>query len=153
MRLMNLPHSDFAAGAENQPLLHVAGQRIAASICYEVIFGEEQLPFLPEATLLVNVSNDAWFGDSIAPHQHLQIARMRALETGRYLLRATNNGITAIIDPYGTIEQRSPQFRAHVLTAVVGPRKGATPYVRFGNWLIVLLATAATATGALVRQR
>lgn len=153
MRLMNLPHSDFAAGADDQPLLHAAGQRIAANICYEDVFGEEQLPFLPEATLLVNVSNDAWFGDSIAPHQHLQIARMRALEAGRYLLRATNNGITAIIDPDGRIEQRSPQFRTHVLTAVVEPREGATPYVRFGNWLIVLLAAAATATGVLVRQR
>ncbi len=153
MRLMNLPYSDFAAGGEDQPLLQVAGQRIAANICYEDVFGEEQLSFLPEATLLVNVSNDAWFGDSIAPHQHLQIARMRALETGRYLLRATNNGITAIIDANGRVEKRSPQFRTHVLTAIVQPREGATPYVRFGNWLIVLLAAAVTAIGMLIRQR
>jgi apolipoprotein N-acyltransferase len=92
----------------------------------------------------VNVSNDAWFGDSLAPHQHLEIARMRALETGRYLLRATNNGISAVIDPRGRQMGRSPQFIAHVLTGEVHAHVGATPYVVLGNWLVVLLALAAT---------
>ena len=84
--------------------------------------------------LLVNVSNDGWFGDSIAPHQHLQMARFRALESGRFMLRSTNTGITAVIDPRGTIVGQGEQFKAVVVTATVQPRTGATPWVRFGNW-------------------
>ncbi|NNF60794.1 MAG: apolipoprotein N-acyltransferase, partial [Gammaproteobacteria bacterium] len=105
LRLRNLPYSDYTSGGDDQRPLQVAGQKIAPSICYEDVFGNEQRLMLPEATLLVNVSNDAWFGTSIAPHQHMQIARARAIETGRYLLRATNTGVSAVIAPDGRIEQ------------------------------------------------
>ena len=134
---MKIPMSDFSAGPPRQPLLDVAGQRIGVSICYEDAFGEEVIEALPGATLLVNVSNDAWFGDSIAPAQHLQIARMRALETGRYLLRATNTGISAIIGPQGQILARSPQFEVHDLKGSVQGMTGMTPYARWGNWVVI----------------
>ncbi|MEE9141364.1 MAG: apolipoprotein N-acyltransferase [Gammaproteobacteria bacterium] len=137
MRLMSLPHSDFQRGDDVQPLIELSGQRIATMICYEVVFGAEQIAYLPAATLLVNISNDAWFGDSIAPHQHLQIAQMRALETGRYLLRATNTGITAAIDPKGVILDRLPQFEIGALTVDLYPYTGATPYVSVGNWPVI----------------
>ena len=94
----------------DQPPLAVAGQRVAVNICYEDAFGDEIARQLPEATLLVNVSNVAWFGDSLAPAQHLQIARLRAIETGRMHLTATNTGITAAIDRDGACVARLPQF-------------------------------------------
>jgi apolipoprotein N-acyltransferase len=144
LRSLSIPMSDFSHGAKAQAPLEAAGMRIGPSVCFEDLFGEEVIDFLPESQLLVNVSNDAWFGDSLAPHQHLEIARMRALETGRYLLRATNNGISAVIDPRGRQMGRSPQFIAHVLTGEVHAHVGATPYVVLGNWLVVLLALAAT---------
>lgn len=137
---MDVPMSDFTAGGADQPPLVLAGQKIGISICYEDAFGEEVIRALPEATVLVNVSNDAWFGGSIAPPQHLEIARMRALETGRYLLRATNTGITAIIDPHGKLAAVAPQFRETVLTARITPMDGATPYVWLGNMPVVLLS-------------
>ncbi len=153
LRLMSLPHSDFTPGERRQPLLQAAGHGIAPSVCYEDAFGAELLDFLPEATLLVNVSNDAWFGDSIAPHQHLQIARMRSIETGRYMLRATNNGISAVIAEDGTVVRHSPQFVEHVLRAEAQPLSGATPYVRWGNWAAILgAALALVAGGALARR-
>ncbi len=138
MRIMNLPYETTTPGSPDQRPLMVKTIAIAPSICYEVAFGAEQLGFLPEAGLLVNVSNDAWFGDSIAPHQHLQMARMRALEVGRHMLRATNTGITALITPNGNIEAIIPQFEPGVLTGVVRPHTGATLYVRTGNWPIAV---------------
>ncbi len=135
----DLPMSGFSAGAENQPLLHAAGQPLATSICYEDAFGEELITQLPEATLLLNGSNNAWYGDSLAPHQHLQISRMRARETGRMLMRATTNGISAIVDQDGRILQRSPQFEASVLKGIVQPRRGSTPYVMWGNWPVLVI--------------
>ena len=137
MRIMNLPSENIAAGGDDQPLLMAKGIPVAASICYELAFGAEQLPFLPEAQLLVNVSNDGWFGDSIAPHQHLQIGQMRALESGRYLLRATNTGVTAIVDPRGHVVDHIPQFVPGVLNGEVEGYIGATPYVRVGNWPLI----------------
>jgi apolipoprotein N-acyltransferase len=101
---------------------------------------------------MVNVSNDAWFGNSIAPHQHLQISRMRALETGRYLLRATNTGITAVIDPAGHVVASIPQFEPGVLNASVLPYAGATPYVRFGNRPVVVSLLLLAALAALIRS-
>ncbi len=135
----NLPMTGFSPGAPDQPPLEAAGQKLAPSICYEDAFGEELLDFLPESTLLVNGSNNAWYGDSFAPHQHLQINRMRTLETARPMLRVTTNGISAIVDHRGRILARSAQFEAAVLTGTVQPRTGATPYVRFGNTPVVVL--------------
>jgi apolipoprotein N-acyltransferase len=141
MRLMSLPHSDMNAGEAEQPLLRMAdGNQLAVAICYEDAYGAEQLYALADATLLINVSNDAWFGESIAPHQHLEIARMRALEAGRYVVRATNNGVSAFIGPHGDLLQTGEQFRYVAMTHDVMPRKGLTPYARTGNWPVVSLA-------------
>lgn len=153
MRLMSLPYSDTAPGDPRQPTLKVANQQIAATICYEDAFGAEQLVFLPDATLLVNVSNDAWFGDSIAPHQHLQISRMRAKEVGRYLLRSTNTGISAVIDERGKVLARAPQFETYVLTAAAQPFEGSTPYARVGNWAIVGASTLILLLGFVQARR
>ncbi|NND53367.1 MAG: apolipoprotein N-acyltransferase [Gammaproteobacteria bacterium] len=140
LRIMNLPSESIAPGADDQPLLTARGVPVAATICYELAFGAEQLGFLPEAQLLINVSNDAWFGDTIAPHQHLQIGQMRARESGRWLLRATNTGITAVVDPAGQVTERIAQFEPGVIIADVIPRSGATPYVRAGNYPVIALA-------------
>lgn len=137
LRLMNLPYTDISPGVDRQRPLMARGIALAPSICFEDAFGTELRDFLPEAGLLINVSNDGWFGDSIAPHQHLQMARFRALEAGRYMLRSTNTGITAVIDPQGTVRARGAQFEAVVVSASVRPYQGATPWVRFGNWPVL----------------
>jgi apolipoprotein N-acyltransferase len=137
---MQVPMSDFSRGGSEQKPLKVARQAAGISICFEDAFGEEVIDALPEATFLVNVSNDAWFDNSWAPPQHLQMARMRALETGRPMLRATNTGITAIIDEKGKILKRAPQFEVASISEVIQPRTGMTPYTITGNWLVVTLA-------------
>ncbi|MEZ5543026.1 MAG: apolipoprotein N-acyltransferase [Pseudomonadota bacterium] len=134
-----VPNADFTPGRAGQPLLQAAGYPVGTSICFEVAFGRLIAASVPAAAMLVNVSNDGWFGDSLAPHQHLEIARVRALETGRALLRATNTGISAIIDPQGRVVARSPQFRQAVVHGSVVPMQGTTPFVRFGNWPLVTL--------------
>ena len=139
LRLMNLPSEDITAGGENQSPLMVGDIAIAPTVCYEVAFGAEQLDFFPQSGLMINVSNDTWFGDSIAPHQHLQMARMRSIETGRPMLRATNTGVTALIDADGTVLKRIPQFVPGVLSGTIRPRSGATPYVVAGDWPLVLI--------------
>ncbi|MCC6207843.1 MAG: apolipoprotein N-acyltransferase [Gammaproteobacteria bacterium] len=147
VNLLNVPMSDFSAGSARQAPFEVAGQQVGMSICYEDAFGEEMIRMLPRATLLVNVSNDAWFGRSVAPFQHLQIARMRAIETGRPLLRSTNTGISALIGYRGELLDTSPQFEVHVLSGEVQPRQGATPYVRVGNAAFLVLAGAMLLVG------
>jgi len=142
MRLSGMPSQDTASGERFQAPLRVGDIQLAPSICYEDVFGSEQLDFLPAAGMLVNVSNDAWFGDSVAPHQHLQMARMRALEAGRFMLRATNTGITAIISPRGSVLHQSPQFETHALNAVVQPYAGRTPYMRAGNYPVLIVCLA-----------
>ncbi len=148
----DLPMSGFSAGSADQPLFTAAGEKIAPTICYEDAFGEDVIRFLPEATLIMNASNNAWYGDSFAPHQHLQISQMRALETGRDVMRVTTNGISALIDHNGRIMARSPQFKTHALTGQVQPRTGATPYVLWGN-LPVLLLLFAGLTGMALHTR
>ena len=140
LRLMSLPYDDMTPGTDDQPTLAAAGQKLGLTICYEDAFGSKQLKVLREATLLVNVTNNAWYGDSTAPHQHLQIARMRALEAGRYLVRAANDGISAVIGPQGDIVARLPQFQEAVLRADVRPMQGLTPYARLGNYPVVSAA-------------
>ncbi len=143
MRLMSLPTSDMSAGDDEQALLvSLSGEKLAVAICYEDAYGAEQLYALPEASILINVSNDAWFGDSIAPHQHLEIARMRALEVGRYVVRATNNGVSAFIGPKGELLETAPQFVYATMTMDVIPHAGATPYARTGNWPLITLLIA-----------
>lgn len=148
----DMPMTGFSPGPRRQAPLTVAGEKAGVSICYEDAFGAEVIRTLPEASLLINGSNNAWYGDSMAPHQHLQISRMRALETGRPLLRATTNGITALIDARGGIRARSPQFERYVLSGAVQPMRGATPFVRWGNWPVVVLALGLV-LAALLRAR
>lgn len=146
MRMLSLPHSDLAAGADEQDLIRTRdGLELAVAICYEDAYGAEQLYALPDAGLLINVSNDAWFGDSIAPHQHLQIARMRSLEVGRPAIRATNTGISAFIAADGKLLETGPQFQPVTMTMGVQPRKGSTPYAAAGNWLILCVCFLLTA--------
>lgn len=133
VKVLKIPLADFSRGAKFQRPLRVSGQAVAVDICYEDVFGEEVIRQLPQATLLVNVSDDAWFGDSIAPWQHLQFSQTRALETGRYMLRATNTGVTAIIDQRGRVLKHMPEFKAAALNGVAQGFAGETPYVRFGN--------------------
>ena len=148
--LLNAPMSDFSAGPPGQPPLAVDGLRVGVSVCYEDAFGEEVIEALPAADLLVNLSNDAWFGDTVAPHQHQQKARMRAIETGRDLVRATNTGISALIDWRGSVTGRAPQFQSVVLRGSVTPRSGTTPYAALGNAPVVFGAgIALLAVGVL----
>jgi len=141
--------SNFEAGPARQTLMKVRGVPLGVSICYEVAFSGEVRRALPAAALLVNVSNDAWFGDTIGPHQHLQMARMRALESGRWLVRATNTGITAVIGPDGRVRASAPQFETTVLESRVQPRVGATPFVAFGDapWLTLIAVVGLGAAG------
>ena len=136
---MNLPASDLAPGpAEQAPLM--AGEAVCGvSICYEAAFGAEQRRWAPAAEVLINVSNDGWFGDTVALEQHLDMARVRAMETGRYLLRVTGTGITAAVDPRGRIIDRLPKYEAGFLDVSVPRLAGTTPYVRYGEWPVVLL--------------
>jgi apolipoprotein N-acyltransferase len=142
MNLLHIPMSDFSPGAQVQKPMQVAGQKVAVNICYEDAFGEEIIRQLPEATMLANFTNDAWWGDTIASRQHLQIAQMRALETGRPMLRATNTGVTAIIDPGGRIVVSAPEFTTTIVSGEVRGYQGSTPYIEFGNIGFLVLALA-----------
>ncbi|NNC66821.1 MAG: apolipoprotein N-acyltransferase [Gammaproteobacteria bacterium] len=135
-RYIDIPMADISSG-EGRPLVRLKGHPVGSSICYEAVYGNEIIEAMPEAKFLVNISNDAWFGDSLAPHQHLEITRSRAVETGRYLLRATNTGISAVIDPTGAIINKSVQFQDDVVRATISPYSGVTLYARWGNWGIV----------------
>jgi apolipoprotein N-acyltransferase len=140
--MMSIPLGDFTRGAADQPALAAAGEKLAVNICYEDVFGEERLHAARDATLLVNVSNDAWFGASWAPWQHMQIGAMRSLEAGRWQLRANNTGITAILDDKGRVRAQLALFTTGTLTGNAQGRQGATPYMRWGNWAFLALLVA-----------
>jgi apolipoprotein N-acyltransferase len=152
LRLHSLPYSDFTRGGKDQPPLPAAGLNLGATICYEDAYGSSMISVLNTADALVNVTNDAWFGHSTARHQHFQIARMRAMEAGRYLVRAANDGISGVIGPQGEVVARAPEFTPTVLKSSVTPRMGLTPYARVGNWPIVSLCAAALACGLWLRN-
>jgi apolipoprotein N-acyltransferase len=152
LRLHSLPYSDFTRGGDDQPPLPAAGLKLGATICYEDAYGSSMIRVLPAADALVNVTNDAWFGHSTARHQHFQIARMRAMESGRYLMRAANDGISGVIGPQGEVIARAPEFTPYVLRSTVTPRTGLPPYARVGNWPIVSLCAAALACGLWLRN-
>jgi apolipoprotein N-acyltransferase len=142
MNMLDIPMSDFSRGDADQRPVSVAGQKVAVNICYEDVFGEEIIRQLPEATILANFTNDAWWGRSLASTQHLQISQMRALETGRSMLRATNTGVTAVIDHRGRIQAMAPEFETTVIDAQVWGHSGTTPYIRWGNYAFLAAALA-----------
>lgn len=146
---LNIPLSDLSRGGLQQPM-QLSGQQVAINICYEDVFGEEIIHQLPQATLLVNASNDAWYGDSFAAYQHLQFSQARAIETGRTMLRATNTGATAMINPQGEVLAHAPHFTQTTLNVMAQGYNGTTPYVRWGNLPIISLLLFA-ATGLFIR--
>ena len=150
---VDIPMADFTPGGGEQPLFRAGGQPVGLSICFEAVFGSEIRLALPEATWLINVSNDAWFKDSTAPHQHLQIARMRALEVSRPMARATNTGVSAFLDERGRIQARGAQFQAEVIRGEVRPVRGLTPYARFGDWPVVGLVLVLSGLGLFLSRR
>ncbi|MBT8133904.1 MAG: apolipoprotein N-acyltransferase [Gammaproteobacteria bacterium] len=152
-RFVKIPMSDITSGEEDQPLLTAAGVPVGINICFEEAFARDVIRDLPEAKILINVSNDAWFEDSIEPHQHHVIARMRALEAGRYMIRSTNTGITSFIGPHGEVIAQLPQFERGVLKASVQPLSGATPFVRWGDWLIIGLCGLLLLVYAVIQKR
>ena len=149
--LLSIPIGDQARGPAGQPPFTVEGERIAVNICYEDAFGDELREGARDATLLVNVTNDAWYGRSIAARQHNQIAAMRALELGRPMLRSTNTGITSAIGHDGRVIAALPWFTRDILEVSIAGRRGETPYLRFGD-APVLAITCAVLVFALARR-
>jgi len=139
MYFFNMPMSGFSSGASDQPPLSIKGHKAVVSLCYEDVFPQDILQYIPESQLLINLSNNGWYGDSFAPHQHLEMARMRALETSRELIRSTTSGISALIDSKGRVMVQGPQFESAVINGKVQPRTGTTPYVCWGNYPIIFL--------------
>ncbi len=148
-----VPMADFSSGKPTKPLVRLDSLQAGVSICYEDAFGNEVIRALPEADFLVNASNDAWFGDSLAPYQHLEIARMRALETGRYLLRATNTGISAVIDPKGKVVGSIPFYKRGVLTREIHAMRGYSPYAQWGNTPVILAVFSMAIGGVWLGRR
>ena len=142
--VISIPYSDLTAGPDEQELMQVDGLKLGVSICFEDVFSRDVLLAFPQANLLVNLSNDAWFGNSTAPHQHMQIAQMRSLETERVMMRATNTGITAFIDHNGRVLSVSDQFKTQSITEVMQGRSGVTPFFYFAKvqWIVSLLPFA-----------
>ncbi|MEO1037530.1 MAG: apolipoprotein N-acyltransferase [Pseudomonadota bacterium] len=140
MKMMSLPYADMSAGPASQAPLILSGRPVAVSICYEDAFATEQHHMFPDAEYIVNVTNDAWFGETIAPYHHLDIARFRSLESGRAQLRVANTGVTAIIGPDGALVAELGLFEQGVLDGSIEPRRGNTPYLVVGNWPIIVAA-------------
>ncbi|WP_423906824.1 apolipoprotein N-acyltransferase [Candidatus Spongiihabitans sp.] len=140
--MLNIPMSYFSAWQQPQSPLIAAENRFAVSICYEDAFPQEWRDQVESSGALINVSEDSWFGDSLAPHQRLQMARFRARESERPMIRSSNNGLSSVINWKGGIDVYAPQFVQHVVTATIQPRSGATPYVAFGeNPVLILIGT------------
>lgn len=137
--VLDIPMGDLTSGDSMQAPLALAGQQVALNICYEDAFGEEIIRALPRATLLINVTNDAWYGNSRAAAQHNQISQLRSLESGRMMLRATNTGVTTVIAADGKVLQQLPQHRQAVLRGVAQGYQGSTPYVYWGNAAVMVL--------------
>ncbi len=147
-----VPMSDFTPGDAERPLLKVGPHQVGVSICYEDIFPDQVRQALPEARYLINVSNDGWFGDSWAAAQHLEFSRMRALENRRFLVRATNTGISAIINNEGRVLGTVPSFERGAFTGKLQPREGMTPFSRWGHWPILGLSVLMLAGAVLIRR-
>lgn len=153
--LFNLPMSSFSRGDLVQPNLEASGYSIAPALCYEVAFSEQVRKNVNiDTELLLTLSNDAWFGTSIGPFQHMEIAQMRALELGKPLIRSTNTGITAVVDHTGQIIKQIPQFETAVLRATITPTEGLTPYTTLGSWPLYFYSLwSLTLSMILIRRR
>jgi apolipoprotein N-acyltransferase len=149
----DLPMSSFRPGLAGQQSFSAQGLKIHPYICYEVVYPNFVAHTAGQADILLTVSNDAWFGQSIGPLQHLQMAQMRALENGRYMLRSTNNGVTAIIDHRGNISQQLPQFEQGVLIAEVYARKGLTPVAQYGTLAPIIFCLLIVISQLLLQRR
>jgi len=145
IEFFDLPMSAFSSGPAQQPLLHAKGHAIATLICYEIVFPDLVAKTAVDASLLLTVSNDTWFGDSMGPYQHFQMARMRALENAKPLVRATNDGITAVIDHDGRVVASLPRAEPGVLDTSVLPRFGTTPFNRWGSLPVLAFSGLAIA--------
>ncbi|MEW6677015.1 MAG: apolipoprotein N-acyltransferase [Pseudomonadota bacterium] len=151
--MMHIPLGDFARGAPDQGPIAAAGEKLAVNVCYEDAFGEERIHAARDATMLVNVSNDAWFGNSLSPRQHLQIGAMRSLEAGRWQLRANNTGITAILDEKGRVRAELPPFVQATLEGNAQGMAGLTPYLRWGNGPVLIILAALLALSSLISRK
>jgi len=142
--VINIPYSDLTPGPVEQETMSIGASQLGVSICFEDVFSRDIMLALPAANLLVNLSNDAWFGNSTAPHQHMQIAQMRSLETERVMMRSTNNGVSAFIDHKGRVIRQTEQFRTQSISAEVQGRSGATPFFYFNKiqWLLSIIPLA-----------
>ena len=134
---LDIPKSDFSSWSTRQLPLELADEKVGVTICYEAAFQNQVRSVLPMATVLANISEDSWFGNSLAPWQRLQMARFRALESGRPLIRASNNGLSPMIDHDGNVINLAPLFKRHVLRGELQPTEGITPFVQFGNSLLL----------------
>lgn len=153
-RMMDMPLSDHRKGGENQAPLVMKDQRVAFNICYEDGFGDELIATARQSTLLANVSNMAWYGDSNAMHQQLQQSQARAMELGRYMVRATNTGATAIISPKGSIISEAEPNTETVLEGHIKGYIGETPYMKMGgSWWLIGILTAIAALLFVLRQK
>lgn len=137
---MNMPLAGFSQGGDAQPPLTLANQKIAFNICYEDSFGDDLIASAKESTLLANVSNMAWYGESNAMHQHLQLSQARALELGRYMVRSTNTGMTAIVTPQGKIQAVAEPNTEHVLTGKIEGYTGQTPFMKYGSYPVFIFS-------------
>lgn len=153
IEFFNLPMSGFSLPAKEQTTLHLGEIKIAAAICYEIAYPELVRKLAKNSDWILTVSNDTWFSHSISPAQHLQIARMRALENGRWLVRSTNNGLTAIIDPYGDITEQAPDYQQAVLSGSVENRSGTTPYQKYGVAPVLLFSLMLVALCFIRRKK
>jgi apolipoprotein N-acyltransferase len=154
LQLFALPMSSLSPGPAEQPLLNVAGHRVAAFISYEVVYPDFVRRHGGDADFLLTISNDTWFGTSWGPPQHLQIAALRARELGRYMVRATNDGISALIDERGRVVQRTGQFSKDILQGEIRLFEGKTPFARWGSVPVLLLAALLLLQNLLpLRQR
>lgn len=151
--MMSIPLGDFSVGKADQGPIAAAGEKLAVNVCYEDAFGEERIHAAREATLLVNVSNDAWFGNSLSPRQHLQIGAMRSLEAGRWQLRANNTGITAILDEQGRVRAELAPFTQATLAGEAQGRTGLTPYLRWGNGPVLIIMAMLLAAASLISRK
>ncbi|QAX81691.1 apolipoprotein N-acyltransferase [Candidatus Pseudomonas adelgestsugas] len=150
--LFDLPMSDFTSGPSDQLMLEAKGYQIAPSICYEVVYPELAANLSAKSDLLLTISNDTWFGRSIGPLQHLQMAQMRALESGRWMIRSTNNGVTSLINPFGQITVQIPQFKRGILYGEVVPMHKLTPYLQWRSWPLIILCLSLFSSALLISR-